>query len=74
MKKPLQIFVQRRHCSQIWLRCMLYIMAEGLKNIAKRIALLTQTLATELQEMGIELVNENYFDTITFKVNDAASN
>ena len=44
--------------------------AEGLKNIAKRITLLTQTLAEHLQENGYELVNKNYFDTITFKIND----
>ncbi len=45
--------------------------AEGLRNIAERITLLTYTLAEHLQESGYELVNENYFDTITFKINDA---
>jgi len=45
--------------------------AEGLRNIAKRITLLTYTLAEHLQDSGYELVNENYFDTITFKINDA---
>ena len=45
--------------------------ADGLKNIAKRITLLTQTLAEHLVENGYELVNKNYFDTITFKVNNA---
>ena len=45
--------------------------AEGLTDIAKRIALLTQTLATELQDAGFELQNNNYFDTITFKIDDA---
>ena len=44
--------------------------AEGLTDIAKRITLLTQTLATELQEEGFELQNENYFDTITFKIDN----
>jgi glycine dehydrogenase len=43
---------------------------EGLKNIARRIILLTQTLADHLQESGYELVNKNYFDTITFKINN----
>ena len=43
---------------------------EGLKNIAERIILLTQVLAEHLQESGYELVNENYFDTITFKINN----
>jgi glycine dehydrogenase len=44
--------------------------AEGLADIAKRISLLTQTLATELQDAGFELQNKNYFDTITFKIGD----
>jgi len=44
---------------------------EGLTDIAKRIALLTETLATELQDAGFELQNDTYFDTITFKVDDA---
>jgi glycine dehydrogenase len=41
---------------------------EGLKEIAERITLLTQTLAEHLQESGYELVNKYYFDTITFKI------
>src|SRR5450631_846746 len=45
---------------------------EGLKDIAKRIALLTQTLATELEEAGFELKNKSYFDTITLQVKDAS--
>src|SRR5665213_934988 len=44
---------------------------EGLKDIAKRITLLTQDLAEHLEESGYELVNKNYFDTITFKVSNA---
>jgi glycine dehydrogenase len=44
---------------------------DGLTDIAKRIYLLTQTLATELQDAGFELQNKNYFDTLTFKINDA---
>ena len=44
--------------------------AEGLKEIAERITLLTQTLAQHLEESGFELVNKNYFDTITFKINN----
>jgi len=43
---------------------------EGLKNIAKRISLLTHTLAEHLEESGYELVNKNYFDTLTFKINN----
>ena len=38
---------------------------EGLKKIAKKIALLTQTVATALGERGFELVSQSYFDTIT---------
>ncbi len=44
--------------------------AEGLKEIAERITLLIQTLAEHLQESGFELVNKNYFDTITFKIDN----
>jgi glycine dehydrogenase len=39
--------------------------AEGLKNIAKRIALLTQTAAEAINEKGFELLSQEYFDTIT---------
>jgi glycine dehydrogenase len=42
--------------------------ADGLTDIAKRITLLAQTLATELADAGFELQNEYYFDTLTFKV------
>ncbi|MFM2360084.1 MAG: aminomethyl-transferring glycine dehydrogenase [Bacteroidota bacterium] len=42
----------------------------GLKNIAKRISLLTLTLATELKEQGYENVNTGYFDTLKIKVKD----
>jgi glycine dehydrogenase len=44
---------------------------DGLTDIAKRIALLTQTLAEELQDAGFELQNNNFFDTITFRIDDA---
>ena len=43
---------------------------DGLKNIAKRIALLTQTVAGAIADRGFELVSGNYFDTITVKVKD----
>jgi len=46
---------------------------EGLKNIAKRVALLTQTVAEAIEERGFELVSVNFFDTITIKVNDIAA-
>ena len=44
----------------------------GLKNIAKRIALLTQTVAEAIEERGFELLSRNFFDTITIKVDDIA--
>ncbi|MBK6992614.1 MAG: aminomethyl-transferring glycine dehydrogenase [Chitinophagaceae bacterium] len=44
---------------------------EGLKNIAKRIALLTQTVAEAIEERGFDLVSENFFDPITVKVKDS---
>ena len=43
---------------------------DGLRNIAKRVALLTQTLADALQERGYELLHEFFFDTIVIKVDD----
>ncbi len=45
----------------------------GLKNIAKRVALLTQTVAEAIKERGFELVSENFFDTITVKVKDVTT-
>ena len=43
---------------------------DGLKNIAKRVAVLTQTVASAIEELGFELFSNNYFDTITVKVDD----
>lgn len=43
---------------------------DGLRNIAKRIALLTQTLANALEERGYHLLNEYFFDTVVVKVAD----
>lgn len=43
---------------------------EGLKNIAKRISLLTQTLSFELSGLEYTVINESYFDTITVQVED----
>ncbi len=43
---------------------------DGLKNIAKRIAVLTQTVAEAIEEFGIELVSTNFFDTITIKTDN----
>jgi glycine dehydrogenase len=44
--------------------------ADGLKNIAKRVALLAQTLAKALEELDIEVIYKNFFDTIVVRVND----
>jgi len=43
---------------------------QGLKNIAKRIALLTQIVAEGIEERGFELIADNFFDTIVVKVED----
>ena len=40
---------------------------KGLKNIALRVHGLTKLLAGGLKEMGFEVINKNYFDTITIK-------
>jgi glycine dehydrogenase len=42
----------------------------GLRNIAKRIALLTQTLANALEERGYQVLHEYFFDTVAVKVDD----
>lgn len=47
--------------------------ADGLRNIAKRVALLTKTLATALEERGYELSKEYFFDTVVVKVDDVSS-
>jgi glycine dehydrogenase len=44
----------------------------GLRNIAKRVALLTQTLANALEERGYDVVHEYFFDTVVVKVDDVA--
>jgi glycine dehydrogenase len=44
----------------------------GLKNIAQRVAILTQTVAKAITERGFQLVSNSFFDTITVKVNDAS--
>lgn len=40
---------------------------QGLKNIATRIALLTSSLANELEAAGYEILHKNFFDTIFIK-------
>ncbi len=43
---------------------------DGLKNIAKRVSLLTQTLSEALEERGFEVITKNFFDTIVVRVDD----
>lgn len=50
-----------------------YYGADGLKNIAKRISLLTHSLDKELREMGFTQTNKHFFDTIKVKVNNVAA-
>ncbi len=47
--------------------------AEGLKKIAQRVALLANTLSTELNERGFTNSNTAFFDTLKIKVSDAAT-
>ncbi|MEO5563003.1 MAG: glycine dehydrogenase (aminomethyl-transferring), partial [Chitinophagaceae bacterium] len=47
--------------------------SDGLKQIAKRVALLAQTVADALTERDIELVSDNFFDTIVVKTKDVAA-
>ena len=44
--------------------------ADGLKNIAKRVALLTQTVAEAIEQRGFDLVSQNFFDTIVVKTDE----
>lgn len=44
---------------------------QGLRDIATRVALLTNTLATAIAERGFELESNSYFDTITVKAHNA---
>jgi glycine dehydrogenase len=43
---------------------------KGITHIAKRIALLAQTVAEGIEERGFELVSDHFFDTITVNVKD----
>ena len=46
---------------------------DGLRAIATRVALLTQTAAAAIEERGFELVSDAFFDTIVVKTSDAAA-
>ncbi|OQP61506.1 glycine dehydrogenase (aminomethyl-transferring) [Niastella vici] len=43
----------------------------GLKNIAKRITVLTNALAEELEAEGYEVLHKSFFDTIVFRATNA---
>lgn len=45
----------------------------GLIDIAKRVALLTQTLADSLRNLGFDVVYDRFFDTVVVKVDDIAT-
>ncbi|MDP7037149.1 MAG: aminomethyl-transferring glycine dehydrogenase [Candidatus Marinimicrobia bacterium] len=42
----------------------------GLRNIAKQVNFLTSTLASSLKKSGIELIHDQFFDTIQFKADN----
>ncbi|MGH2553493.1 MAG: aminomethyl-transferring glycine dehydrogenase, partial [Chitinophagaceae bacterium] len=46
---------------------------DGLKKVAQRIALLTQTVANAITERGFEIAFNNFFDTIVVKTNNVGS-
>jgi glycine dehydrogenase len=46
---------------------------KGLTDIAKRVALLTQTVAEAIETRGFDLVSDHFFDTITVQVDNIAA-
>ncbi len=46
---------------------------DGIRNIALRIHRLTEILAIGLKQAGFTLINNNFFDTLTVAVDDAAA-
>src|SRR5574338_347628 len=46
---------------------------KGLTSIARRVALLTQTVAEAIETRGFDLVSDHFFDTITVKVDNIAA-
>ncbi|MBS0542187.1 MAG: aminomethyl-transferring glycine dehydrogenase, partial [Proteobacteria bacterium] len=47
--------------------------ADGLKTIARRVNRLTATLAAGLRRLGVTVVSESFFDTLSVSVADAAA-
>jgi glycine dehydrogenase len=48
--------------------------ADGIKNIALRVTKLTRILATKAQQIGYQVLNANYFDTITLSSEGLTNN
>jgi len=46
---------------------------DGLKKLAQRIHMLTAAIADGLQNIGVKILNDVFFDTISFEVEDIAS-
>ncbi len=46
---------------------------DGLKKIAQRIHVLTAAIAKGLQAIGVKVLTQEYFDTITFEVSDISA-
>lgn len=46
---------------------------EGLKGIAKRVTILANALAEELETDGYEILHENFFDTVVIRTKDSAA-
>jgi glycine dehydrogenase len=46
---------------------------DGLKDIAKRVTVMANAMAEELEAEGYEVLHDNYFDTIVIKVEDSAA-
>jgi len=46
---------------------------DGLKKIAQRIYVVTAAIAKALEAAGVKLLNRNFFDTISFEIDDLAA-
>lgn len=47
--------------------------ADGLKDIANRTAILTNTIYEKVSSLGFEIINDSYFDTITVNIKDVST-
>jgi len=69
-KSDLKYLYSAGTACQYRLQCMPYIMSRRLKRIAQRVAVLTQIVAEGIEARGFQLISQNYFDTITVKVDE----